>query len=249
MSGIFGIYSDSAAGLVDKMFPSSDGGSSMSQLAADYASIRNGSYGKLMRAYYSEERIQKSDSALETAGNYFTAATAASVSGLSDLRESADHLEEASTALLNRSSSNVFQKDSKGSYDVDAIYEAVSSFVDGYNELMSASEQVSDENMLQKVLNLAKYTSANRSALSYAGISFNEKSEMVVEKEKFQKMDMEAVKNLFQGNGSFASQIMLKAENVKSAAAITIAKASGTYGNDGSYSRLFASGTSFEDKI
>ena len=115
---------------------------------ADYASIKNGSYGKLMKAYYAKDSgdsktaastITKKDTATDTAKK-----------ALAKVETTTDALKESADALLATGKKDLFtQKDittkdengvestTKG-YDTDAIYSAVNSFVTNYNSVMAA---------------------------------------------------------------------------------------------------------------
>lgn len=220
---------------------------SSSSLLSDYASIRNGSYKKLMKAYYEKKEADKTESSDKSSyyGSYSSIKSGLGNAGVSEAKSAAQNIQDSLVNLMDRSD-NVFKKDSEGNYNVDKIYEAVNSFVKGYNEMLDVSDTLNDERTLNKILNMARYTSSNRSALSYAGISFNEDGEMELDKDKFSKMDMNAVKNLFQGTGSYASQMVTKASNIQAAATVSLNSSSGIYGSSGSYENYFNTGTYYK---
>lgn len=229
------------------IFGAANNGSS--SFLSNYASIRNGSYRKLMNAYYGRKDSDKSTSKKDKdyTSDFFDSAVKGRVDGegLSEAKSAAESMQSSLTTLMDRKK-NVFKKDEDGNYDVDKIYNAVNSFVKEYNEMLNVSDNLEDERTLNKILSMARYTSTNRSALSYAGITFNEKSEMVIDKDKFSKMDMNAVKNLFQGAGGYASQMLSKASNIQAAAKLSLSSASGVYGSSGSYKDYFNTGSIYK---
>lgn len=229
------------------IFGAANNGSS--SFLSSYASIRNGSYKKLMNAYYDNKGTDKSSSKdSDYTSKLFKNSVrggAVDSAGLSEAKSAAQSIQDSLTTLMNRKK-DVFKKDEDGNYDVDKIYDAVNSFVKGYNNMLNVSDTLDDERTLDKVLSMARFTSTNRSALSYAGITFNDKSEMVLDKDKFSKMDMNAVKNMFQGTGSYASQMLSKVSNIQSAAKLSLDSASGVYGSNGSYKNYFDTGNIYK---
>lgn len=227
--------------------------SGSSSFLSNYASIRNGSYRKLMNAYYDKKDSNRVSSGKDkdyTSTLYKnsirgTGASAVDGEGLSEAKSVAQSMQSSLTTLMDRKK-NVFKKDENGNYDVDKIYNAVNSFVKSYNDMLNVSDTLDDERTLDKILSMARYTSSNRSALAYSGITFNDRSEMVLDKDKFSKMDMNAIKNMFQGTGSYASQMLSRATNIQSAAKLSLDSASGIYGSSGSYENYFNTGSIYK---
>ena len=104
---------------------------------SDYATLRNGSYGKLLKAYYATENSDVSS----LVNNSTTSKDSSKTLGL--IESDADKLKEAADALLEKGRKSVFEKKSvtetdgtvSEKYDVDAIYSAVDKFVKNYNEV------------------------------------------------------------------------------------------------------------------
>ena len=102
---------------------------------SDYATIQNGSYTKLMKAYYTKEASGDSSSVSAT-----TSTSKDSSKTLANIESAAEDLKKASETLRTNGDKSLFtkkqttDKDGKVSYeyDTDKIYKAVSDFVDSY---------------------------------------------------------------------------------------------------------------------
>lgn len=240
-----GINNNSSLGDMFKNIFGAANGTSSSGFLSDYASIRNGSYKKLMNAYYGKNEKSRASEIVGSKAYNKPSNKYIDSTGLSAAKSATKSLQDSISTLMDRKK-NVFKKDSDGNYDVDKIYDAVNSFVKGYNEMLNVSDTLEDEGTLNKILSMARYTKSNSSALDYAGITFNNSGEMVLDKEKFSRMDMNAVKNMFQGAGSYASQMLSKVTAIGSTAAVNLNKASGVYGRSGSYNNYLDTGDKFK---
>ena len=108
---------------------------------SDYATIQNGSYTKLMKAYYTKEASGDSSSSSVSAT---TSTSKDSSKTLANIESAADDLKKASETLRTNGDKSLFtkkqttDKDGKVSYeyDTDKIYKAVSDFVDSYNTML-----------------------------------------------------------------------------------------------------------------
>ncbi|MBQ8627581.1 MAG: hypothetical protein IJ419_15670, partial [Agathobacter sp.] len=91
---------------------------------ADYASIKNGSYSKLMKAYYAQDDADasKANSKNDTDDTDQT---------LAEIKSTTASLKESAQALY--SSKSLFEKNTDGEYDMEAIYEKVNAFIEDYN--------------------------------------------------------------------------------------------------------------------
>ena len=123
------------------LFQSMTGGNSASlNFLSDYASIKNGSYGKLMKAYYSPGHRSGNEvsSLVEQKNQRTTAAAKDSAKTLSSIESAAEELKKSADTLTAKGSKSVFNKvdietkDENGvtsttkGYDTNAIYKAVS---------------------------------------------------------------------------------------------------------------------------
>lgn len=215
---------------------------------SDYASIKNGSYGKLMKAYYAKDAADKTASEgkdTETKKNSISTA-ADSAKTLSEIEKAADAMKESADSLLVKGSKSVFRKKNEKAtvseeYDTDAIYKAVSGFVTDYNDLLSKTSAASSKNLQSKADTLAAVTSANAKLLSRVGITVNSDSSLSLDEEVFKKSDMGMVKNLFGTTGAYGYKVSAQASMIDYTAAKESTK-SNTYTANGTYSNVYSAG-------
>ena len=103
-------------------------------MLSDYAAIKNGSYGKLMKAYYAKQDAEKLPGKGDTSQK------------LTLMKTSADSLKKSADALNDSSlweKKKIKKKDEKTGeeievedYDWDKITKAVKSFVEDYNDVV-----------------------------------------------------------------------------------------------------------------
>lgn len=223
---------------------SSSSGNWMSSLlsnTSDYASIRNGSYSKLMKAYYSND----ASSTVKKLASQSTDKTtdkeiAAAKSDADDLKESTEALMATGTkSLFNKkeietTDEETGEKVKKVDYDRKAINSAVKSFVESYNNMIDSGSDVDNTRILQKTLSMTKVTNSNKNLLSSVGISVKNGNKLSIDEEKLAEADISALKSLFNGSGSYASQVAAKASDISSTA-VNASLNSSLYGSGGSY--------------
>ena len=218
---------------------------------SDYASIKNGSYGKLMTAYYGPDKSRVSsvvNNSLSTAKD--------SNKQLKDIQSNADAMKKSADALLVTGDKSLFNgkevtvTDDKGvtskktEYDTNAIYKAVSTFVNDYNNLIDKGGDANAARIKDRVDSLTSMTSANKNMLGRVGISMDADGKLSIDEEAFKKADMTTVKSLFNGAGSYGFQVSAQASLIDFAAANEAAK-SNTYNANGGFSNNFSSGNIF----
>lgn len=220
------------------------GGSTGGINLSDYATIKNGSYSKLMKAYYGKGLSSEAESVL---GKKPTGSSVDSAAVNTSIKTAAANLDKDAKALMATGKDSLFvkkditTKDDQGNektvsdYDKDAIYKAVSSFADSYNKIVDAAGKSNNDKILQSGSNMVTQTALNERLLSSVGISVGEDNKLSVDEEKFKKANMETVKTLFNGVGSFAGNVQAKASYMNMYAQQDASKASGTYGANASY--------------
>ncbi len=190
---------------------------------ADYSSIRNGSYGKVLKAYYAKQ--EKESTVKNSSTSSDTAKTLAAV------ESKADSLKDSADALIKNGSKSVFAKK-----DTNAVYNSVKSFADSYNALVKEAGDANSSSVLRETLNMTRVTAANSKMLSQAGITINKDNTLSVDEAAFKKADMNVVKSLFNGNGSYAYQVSAKASMIDYYAENEASKNS-IYTGKGNYSK------------
>lgn len=227
-----------------------------SNFLIQYASIKNGSYGKLLKAYYSETASEAVKPQTQSTTKKETV-TSAEKKALTEVASATDALKESADALLDNGRKSVFNmkdittKDKDGvetttkGYDTEAIYNAVNKFVKDYNAVIKAANNVDNQNIVNKVTNMAENTLGSVKQLNQIGIMINEDSTLSIDKETFQKADVAKVKNVFNSTGSFGYGVSAKASMVNYAAERAASKAN-TYTVSGTYNNTYNTGNIFD---
>ena len=211
---------------------------------SDYASIKNGSYKKLMKAYYAQEKEES-----EAAGGD-------SHAKLLSVKSTADSLKEAADALQSNKlwqKKEIVNKDEETGeesktfdYDWDAITKAVKSFVDAYNNTLERAGSSDTKDVLMVGSWMAKMTSKNANVLARAGIEIGNDNKMTLNEEKL-KNNAGTAQFIFKGYNSFADKISYKASQMSQGAARSAEKMGAAYNKKGEYTGGISS--SIKDKV
>lgn len=204
-------------------------------LLSDYASIKNGSYGKLLKVYYAKQDAEN-----------------ASLSGdsrqkLTLMRSSADSLKKSADALNNSSlweKKKIKKKDEETGeetevedYDWDSITKAVKSFVEDYNAVVEQAGNSDTENILRNAMWMTGITDSTENLLARVGITIGKGNKLELDEEALKEANISTLKSLFTGHGSFADKISQKAGRLGIVAANAAVSARGaTYTSGGGYS-------------
>lgn len=173
---------------------------------ADYASIKNGSYSKLMKAYYAQDDADasKANSKNDTDDTDQT---------LAEIKSTTASLKESAQALY--SSKSLFEKNTDGEYDMEAIYEKVNAFIEDYNATVDSVGSAETESIAKAGANMVNAATNYVDMLSKIGITINESDfSLSINKEKFIESRITDLKSMFSGVGSFAYQIGAKASRI-----------------------------------
>lgn len=214
------------------------GGAANLNFLSDYASIKNGSYGKLMKAYYGTGRNSEISALAERKKTSSEASD--STKDLAAIQRATDKLKESADALLETGKKSVFDEKEV----TEEAYKAVSAFVDDYNAVLSASDNINSTSILNKTLSLATATQSNKNLLEKVGITIDEDNNLKLDKEAFMKADLATVKSLFQGAGSYAYRVSAQSSLINFAADNEASKAA-TYTSSGAYGNAYHSGDMF----
>lgn len=248
MRGIYSYDSSSISTLFSSLGSSSSSSNFLGINLGDYASIRSGSYGKLMKSYYS--KIESSDTKTSSKDkiNSSTATSKDSSKTLANIESASEELTDSAKALYSTKTDSVFSK-KNGSYDTDKIYDKVSAFVEDYNDLLTKSAKSSASRIEGTISSMKTVTSGNSKDLEEIGISVDSKTGLLsFNKDTFKGADMDKVKKLFNGTGSYAYSVATRSSLVNSYAQSEAAK-SNTYGKNGKYTYNYNSGNLFYDSF
>lgn len=254
MRGISMYDSSSVSTLFSSLGSSKSTGSGLFGInLSEYASIRSGSYGKLMRSYFSMDSTKGTSKSDDSTKNTIedlattTSTSKDSTKTLAAIESDAKELTDSAKALYTRSNNKVFTKDSGGSYDTDKIYKAVKRFADDYNSMLDTAGKSSTNRISRSVSSMKNETSYNEKPLKEIGITVDEKTgKLSVDETTFKSADTEKIKKLFNGTGSYAYSVATKAAMTESYAKSEAAK-SNTYTKNGTYNYNYNSGNIFTD--
>ncbi len=237
-------------------------GSGMGNLnfLSDYASIKNGSYGKLLKAYYNKvgnDNTSTSSAKEESKSDKLsTSVSEDSAKTLAAIESSAGKVQESADALTSKGDKSVFKakeiktENEDGTttvteeYDMDAIYKAVSDFATNYNKLIDNVNKSDSAGVKKAATNMTNITKLYAKSLEKVGITIGDDKKLTVDEEKFKAADISRVKSLFNETPSFAASVSSQASFIDSAASREAAKAN-TYNQKGSYNNNYLSGDLF----
>ncbi|MDR2547794.1 MAG: hypothetical protein LBC96_09920 [Lachnospiraceae bacterium] len=218
---------------------------------ADYASIKNGSYAKLMNAYHSPNRDRVSgiaNSSLSTSQD--------STIRLKQIENAAEALKSSADNLLGGGAGSVFaERDisvtdengvstTKRDFDRDAIFKAISEFVTDYNNLIESAGGARAAAITGKITTMQNMTNANQNTLNRIGITVGFDGQLSINEEKLKGAEMATVQSLFNGTGSFAFRVSSQASWIGFAAA-NEATRSNTYNAQGGFTNNHTTGNIF----
>ncbi len=208
---------------------------------SDYAAIKNGSYGKLMKAYYTESGNDSgSASKVNSLVNKNNATSKDDTKTIAQVESTTESLKESADKLLETGSKSVWAEE-----DLEKAYAAVSDLVKNYNLVLDTMDDVNSTSILSRAKNLTQNTAINEKLLTKVGVTINEDNFLTVDKEAFMKADRSSVESVFSGNGSFAYRVAAYASFMNYAAEQEADKA-GTYNFDGTYGNTYSSGSLFD---
>ncbi len=212
---------------------------------ADYASIKSGTYYKLLKAYYAkDDTTAESSSSTTTENSVTSAATTAS-----KLKGTAESVYNAAEKLTATGSNSLFQKKeitktaedgtktTTTDYDKDAIKSAVKTFVDNYNNLVSAAGNSENSSVQRAAQGMIDMSAVFATQLSRVGISVGMDGKLSMDEETFGNADISNVKSLFNGANSYADSIGGYASSIKNYANSDM-NWGNTYSQTGTYSDI-----------
>ncbi|MBR5733815.1 MAG: flagellar filament capping protein FliD [Lachnospiraceae bacterium] len=220
MASIFGLnssgdnnYFNSLSGLSSSNKSSNDssvfsGMISGASALGDYSMIQNGTYKKLLNAYYNRN---SSSTATET-----------------DKKEMINlNTANADASALN-SSINKLMGTAVTEENRDTIKENIKSLVENYNSVIDSASEVDNTSVLRQALWMTQGTSANSSTLTDIGLSVGENNKLTFDEEKFDKADLAVMKSLFTGTSSFMGRLANRSSQIASAAINALTGSSGS---------------------
>ena len=209
----------------------SSGGMGNLNFLSDYSSIKNGSYGKLMKAYYGTGQSSSTSSGGRKGSTYnilekleaekrnpkvskdVQEANSKLTSGLSSLKNSISTLQSSST----------YTDTENGSSAADKVVSAVKSFVSNYNDVVTASKGSTLSSQTSYVANMMSATSANADKLAEIGIRVNAKGTLEINEAKLKAADISQIQEMFSSEDvmSYGSRLASRVQFANTAGSTT----------------------------
>lgn len=180
--------------------------SSSGNWLADYMSIKNGSYSKLMKAYYAESKASSSSTT--------STGTSGVLEKILEEKKNPKVSEEAQEANANLTSGlstlkttlSVLQNDSTytdtngGKTATDKVVTAVKAYVEDYNNVVTAAKDSTLTNKTAYVANMMGTTATNADKLAEIGITVKSNGTISLDEAKLKAAGVSKVQELFSAN-------------------------------------------------
>lgn len=212
-------------------FFSSGSTNSSSNYLADYASIKSGSYRRLMKSYYnssdsysSKGSTARTNNVLEklleerrnpTISKEAQEANQNLTTGLSNLTKSVAALQNDST----------FTDSQNGQTAGDKVLSAVKAYVSDYNDVVSSSKKSTLTNKSSHVGAMMSSSNENADKLKEIGITINRDGTLLLNEKALQAADISKVQDLFSTKDvtSYGSVVKSRVQMANSAAGVAAA--------------------------
>ncbi len=189
---------------------------SLEGLTSDFLGIKNGSYKKLVSAYYKKQNVSDDETVKKEYDNRKLVAGNAS-----SLKASAEALKRTK-----------FTSDDK---DKEAALKAVKAFISDYNSVIDTADDVNDKNTLRNTVWMKNIMDKSVGLLSEVGISVGKDNKLSLDETKWGNANNSTKISLFNGKNSVADKVLYKAGQINTAAGGTVSKG-GSYTASGKYS-------------
>ena len=240
MASFFGISGNNDS-FFSSMFGTSGSNSSTSSagnIFSDYASIKNGTYGKLLKSYYEKNPVSRdSNGKISTS---VSASASASTKDTKALTAAKDNALDLKDSLKKLSQKSTYEK------DTEEVMKSVKAFVEDYNSVIKGTEDINNTSVLRSTLWMTNTTAKNTSLLEDIGIKINADNTLSLNEDKFKEADMTDVKSLFMGETGYGASVSSRASSVAIYAAQAAAQANTTYTLTGSYDYSLSVGSMYD---
>lgn len=203
---------------------SESSGGGLTNLATEYNSIRSGSYGKLLSAYY--KKMNSGDSATEAiqkenenrqlvGGNASSLKSAAKTLSKVDFSDTSDAGKEKSL-------------------------KAIKDFVSAYNSVIDTADDVNSKGILRNAVWMTNITSKSSGLLNELGISIGKDNKLTLDEIKWADAHSSTKTALFNGRQGFAEKMVYKASQMTNSSAEKASYTASAYKEDGDYTKVNA---------
>ena len=203
---------------------SESSGGGLTNLATEFNSIRSGSYGKLLSAYYKKmnsgdsvtEAIQKENANRQlVGGNASSLKSAAKTLSKMDFSDTSDAGKEKSL-------------------------KAIKEFVSAYNSVIDTADDVNSKSILRNAVWMTNITSKSAGLLNELGISLGKDNKLTLDETKWANAHTSTKTALFNGRQGFAEKMIYKANQMTNSSAEKASFTASAYKDNGDYTKVNA---------
>lgn len=195
-------------------------GSSLVGLASEFQSIRSGSYGKLLSAYYTKMQSNSASEAEET-----------ETKNCKLVGTNASSLKSAAQTLSGMDFSEATEEDSLN---------AIKDFVSSYNSVIDTADDVDNKSILRNAVWMTNITKESAGLLSEIGISIGEDNKLTLDETKWAEASATAKNSLLTGRQGFAEKMLYKANQLTNASSQKTSYTASAYQKNGDYTKVNA---------
>ena len=228
---------------VNQLLGKADG---ISGMVSDYNSIKNGSYGKLMKSYYNGQTkgtngtsksnktnknttldkimsdrknptVSKEAAAANTKLNTSLKTLTTALSAL----QSKDTYKNKAANKNTTAANNKTNTNEKNTAANSTAKKSLKDFVSAYNDAVTSSKKSTQNNLSKNVANIMKAAKENEDKFKELGVNINKDGTMTIDEKKLNEADDERIEELFDGDKamSFGSKA---ASSLNRAASYTV---------------------------
>jgi len=203
---------------------SESSGGGLTNLATEYNSIRSGSYGKLLSAYY--KKMNGGDSATEamqkeTANRQLVGGNASS-------------LKSAAKTLSKIDFSDTSEAGKEKSL------KSVKDFISAYNSVIDTADDVNSKSILRNAVWMTNITGKSAGLLNELGISVGKDNKLTLDETKWANANNSTKTALFNGRQGFAEKMVYKASQMTNSSAEKASFTASAYPDNGDYTKVNA---------
>ena len=191
-------------------------------LASEFSSIKSGSYGKLLNAYY--KKMNGSDSATEAIQ-----------------KEDANRkLVGGNAATLKSAAQKLSKLDFADEKSKDSNLAAVKDFISAYNSVIDTADDTNSKGILRNAVWMTNIAKKSAGLLNEVGITVGKDNKLSLDEAKWTDANSSAKTSLFTGRQGFAEKMVYKAGQMTNFSAGKASYTASAYKSNGEYNKVSA---------
>ncbi len=198
---------------------SESSGGGLTNLATEFNSIRSGSYGKLLSAYY--KKMNGADSATEAIN-----------------KETENRKLVGGNASSLKSAAKTLSKMNFAEASAEDSLKAIKGFVSSYNSVIDTADDVSSKGILRNAVWMTNITKQSAGLLNELGISVGKDNKLTLDETKWADASNTTKSALFGGRQGFAEKMIYKASQMTNSSAEKASYTASAYKSDGDYAKV-----------